>query len=135
VSSVTCVSLLHLRSVVQNSAISTLIASCSVVIVSAAPHPWHDLLLLVSVPTSSSASSGLPLCHDCEMPRNIAKQNCSDVAAEGLYQGLFTGAGFGIFLALYQRRINPEPNTTRQVPLHTEDTQRHPPVLSLTSVW
>ena len=49
------------------------------------------------------------------MPRHPAKRNCIDLAAEGLLQGFFTGAAFGLFMALHQRRLHPEPNALRQV--------------------
>ena len=49
------------------------------------------------------------------MVRHPAKRNCIDLAAEGLLQGIFTGAAFGLFMALHQRRLHPEPNALRQV--------------------
>ena len=49
------------------------------------------------------------------MVRHPAKRNCIDLAAEGLLQGLFTGASFGMFFALHNRRLNPEPNALRQI--------------------
>ena len=52
------------------------------------------------------------------MPRHPLKQSCGDLAAEGLFQGLLTGSGFGLFFALHQRRLSPEPNATKQVTAH-----------------
>ena len=52
------------------------------------------------------------------MPRHPAKQSCVDLAAEGFFQGLLTGSGFGLFFALHQRRLSPEPNAPKQVLLH-----------------
>ena len=49
------------------------------------------------------------------MVRHPAKRKCVDLAAEGLFQGIFTGAAFGLFMALHQRRLHPEPNVVRQV--------------------
>ena len=49
------------------------------------------------------------------MVRHPAKRDCVDLAAEGLLQGMFTGAAFGPLMALYQRRLHPEPNALRQV--------------------
>ena len=53
------------------------------------------------------------------MPRHPLKQSCVDVAAEGLCQGVLTGSGFGLFFALHQRRLSPEPQATRQVTHHS----------------